>query len=54
MIMDMCSGDIMQHKTIMAGSVEDFLTKFEHYTSEIRRTKKEAEKLRAGQRKWHR
>lgn len=53
MIMDMAKGNAVEYKTIMNGTVEELLLKFEHYTDEIRRIKKETDKIRAGQRKWH-
>lgn len=54
MIMDLAKGDYVQYTCIMRGSIADFLTAFEHYMDSVRRAKKEAEKLRAGQKKWHR
>lgn len=54
MIMDMCKGDVTQYTSIMNGTVESFLIKFEHYTDELRRAKKEAETIREGNKKWRR
>lgn len=40
MIMDMAGGDMIQYRSIMEGSIEDFLFKFKNHMETLRMYKK--------------